>query len=304
MLYVFAGDNNYAIDQKIKSVIADELKSNPGSDIHNIDELTTKLHEIYSLMDGYSLFSSHKIIVIKNPIKINGFSEGYEKLMGQASDNALIIAGHEMDKRTSMYKFFKKQQNFMEFNSLSPAELNKWVVEYSKSIGAIISSFDATFLIGRLGNDQYLLKNEIDKLALLGNNINKSNIQNFSDQTIESSIFDLIEATFSGNPKKALEIYDEQIQLKVEPIQIMYLLTWQLISLSYMYLGKNLSSQELEKKYKVKSFFQSKARRVVDRMSYPEFRGLVSRIADIDYKSKTSSLELDEALRNFIVTIS
>jgi len=304
MLYVLAGDNKYMIDQKIQYIISDDLKSNPGSEVHSVDELVAKLPDIYALLDGYSLFSSHKIIVIKNPIKINGFSEEHEKLIGQVGDNTLIISGNEMDKRTSIYKFFRKQQNFTECNSLNPADLNKWVVVYAKSIGAVISSFDATFLIGRLGNDQYLLKNEIDKLALLDNNISKANIQNFSDQTIESSIFDLIEATFNGNPKKALEIYDEQIQLKVEPIQIMYLLTWQLINLSYVYLGKNMSSQDLEKKYKVKSFFQSKARRVIDKMDYPEFRSLVSRIADIDYKSKTSSVELDEALRNFIVTIS
>ena len=91
-----------------------------------------------------------------------------------------------------------------------------------------MKSNDARYLVERVGTNQQLLANEIEKLALYDKDISKESIDLLTEETPQSTIFELLEAAFAGNHRKVQTLYAEQRAMKVEPPQIIALLAWQL----------------------------------------------------------------------------
>jgi DNA polymerase III delta subunit len=155
-----------------------------------------------------------------------------------------------------------------------------------------------------VGDDQFLLKNELDKLMLLGNKITKKEINEITDQSINSKIFDLLNSAFEGNKKRTLQLYEEQRYLKVEPELILSMMSWQLTNIAYILLGEDLRQDELIEISKLSPYTISNTKKLINKINYPKLTKLISELSDIDYKTKTSSFNLDEVLKNYLLSIS
>src|SRR5207302_5372047 len=103
-----------------------------------------------------------------------------------------------------------------------------WLSETAKARNATLNPSDASYLVERVGLNQQLLANELDKLLLYNPQITRSSIDQLTDPTPQSTVFQLLEAAFAGRTKQALDLYAEQRGLKVEPQQIIAMLAWQL----------------------------------------------------------------------------
>src|SRR3546814_19438404 len=62
--------------------------------------------------------------------------------------------------------------------------------------------------------------------------------------TPQSTIFELLDAALSGNTRRALELYEEQRSMKVEPQQIIAMLAWQLHVLAVVKAAGERRSEE------------------------------------------------------------
>ena len=124
-----------------------------------------------------------------------------------------------------------------------------------------------------------------------------------TEQTTATTIFELLESAFSVNPKRALKLYNDQRLQKVEPEEILAMISWQLSVLAIYMYSKNLPTSEVIAKSGVSPYTLSKARGVAEKLSFTSLKTMVSDLANLDFAYKTSSLDLDEGLKNFIVTI-
>ncbi len=71
-------------------------------------------------------------------------------------------------------------------------------------------SKDAKYLVMRVGANQQTLSNELAKLLSYDKAITRQTIDLLTEQTPQSTIFELLDAAFAGNSKKAMELYAEQ----------------------------------------------------------------------------------------------
>jgi DNA polymerase III subunit delta len=196
----------------------------------------------------------------------------------------------------------KSKTQLEEYNGLDVHGLAAWLVDEAKKAGGQLSPSDARYLAERAGLNQEQLANELEKLLTYNPAISRESIDLLTVKTPQSKVFDLLDAAFGGNKKRALELYEEQRAQKVEPQAIMALIAWQLELIALAFFGKGKDAGQIARDAGVSPYPVQKAQRLAAKLSRQQLKDMVDTAADIDYKSKTTSLNLDEALKTYIVT--
>jgi DNA polymerase-3 subunit delta len=215
-----------------------------------------------------------------------------------------VIVEPKIDKRLSYFKLLKKIGDFKEFNELDGNGLTHWLVDQAKSRGGVMTISDANLLVDRIGINQQLLANELEKLLLYNPKINKESILLLTDKTPQSSIFDLLDAALNSKTELALELYIEQRQQKVEPAQIMALLAWQLHVLALIKTAGNRDTNDIASEAKINPYVVRKSTAIADKLSYDDLKKLISYVRELDHRLKSESIDPDEALTNLFIQMS
>jgi len=305
MIYIFTGDNDFLIKSEVSNLINTFNTTNKDFDIEKLDGDNLTIEQLKENLSTLSFFTSRRIIILQDLDKIKNIGDEIKEIFQNLdTELELIIIAKGIDKRSSLYLTLKKQSNFKEYKKLSVYDLIRWSESYLNKNKVEISNNDLNYLISRVGDDQFLLKNELDKLMLLGNKITKKEINEITDQSINSKIFDLLNSAFEGNKKRTLQLYEEQRYLKVEPEVILSMMSWQLTNIAYILLGEDLRQDELIEISKLSPYTISNTKKLINKINYSKLTKLISQLSDIDYKTKTSSFNLDEVLKNYLLSIS
>jgi DNA polymerase III delta subunit len=155
-----------------------------------------------------------------------------------------------------------------------------------------------------VGANQQLLTGELDKLVLYQPEITQATIELLTEPTPQSTIFELLEAAFGGNTKRALMLYREQRALKVEPQQIIAMLAWQLHVLALIKTAGERSIDEIARDAKLNPFVVRKSAGIARQLTLTQLRTLVSNLLGLDVRLKSESLDADEALQHFLLRLS
>ncbi len=274
-------------------------------DITLINGVESSINDISMELSGYSLFNDKRLVILSEPSKLKGFDEQAEQIFTQAPDSTTVaVIEPHLDKRKSYYKYLKANTEFKQLDALNGPALVKWVSDYVNELGSQIAASDANYLVDRVGDNQLILSQEIKKLLLYSKKIDKESIDMLTERSASSSIFELLDAAFNLNVKKALRIYNDQRIQKVEPEQILAMISWQLNALAIYMSSKNLPSDKVASTSGLSPYTLSKTRQIASKITFSSLKQLVSDLSNLDLKSKTTSLDLDEGLKNFIVSLS
>jgi DNA polymerase-3 subunit delta len=216
----------------------------------------------------------------------------------------VVIVEPKLDKRLSYYKLLKKVTDFKEYKGLDGEGLAKWLVHEAKDRGGAISTGDARYLVERVGAEQQMVSNELDKLIIYDPKVTRETINLLTEPTPQSTIFELLESAFAGNRKRTLELYTEQRALKVEPQQIVAMLTWQLHIVALIKAGGERSPDQIAKDAKLSPYVVKKSVNIARRLSLQDLKNHIDRLLNIDIKSKTTTYDIDEALQHFLLALS
>jgi DNA polymerase III delta subunit len=124
-----------------------------------------------------------------------------------------------------------------------------------------------------------------------------------TDALPQSKVFDLLDAAFSGKKAVALELYEQQRALKVEPQAILAMVAWQLQLLALTKYADGKSTATIAKDVGMNPYPISKAANLAHKLDEEKFVKMVDFAFEIDLKSKTTSLDLDEALKTYIISL-
>lgn len=301
MIITLYGNNDYLIDRELNRLIS---KSDTELSVTKIYALDADLQTIKSELNSYSLFTSQRVIVLFEPSVLKGFDDYIVTEQIDEPDDLIVIIEHSLDKRTSYYRFLEKKTDFHYLTKLTELELLKWIDAYVKENGGSLSKDDARYLVDRVGDNQLLISKEIDKLIIYSNLINRQTIDLLCEPLPSSTIFGLLDSAFSFNPKKALTIYQEQRLQKVGPEQILAMLSWQLNNLAIYFSSKNLSQAKILSISGLSPYTLSKAAQLGSKLTLLHVKKFINELAILDFESKTKNLDLDEGLKNFIVSLS
>lgn len=273
--------------------------------LERLDGEETTFERLQEALQSLPFLASRKMVVLQAPGLNKQFTENVEKLLAELPETTnLVIVEPKLDKRGVYYKFLKKQKGFQEFNELDERGLSKWLTNLAKGKGSALSMSDAAYLISRVGTNQQTLANELEKLSLYSDKIDRAAIDELTAVTPQSTIFQLLEAAFAGNTKRALELYAEQRALKVEPQQIIAMLTWQLHVLALVKTAKNKTPDEIARDARISPYVVRKSASVARSLTLAQTKRLVSDLLTIDERLKREPLNADDVLLNYLTTIS
>lgn len=304
MIIALTGSNSFKLKRRLDEVSSEFAKKYGELALERFDGEEDEAQTIAEGLQSLPFLAKKKLVVVRNGGLNKEFAEQVEQIISSIGESTdVVFYEPQIDRRTAYFRVLKNQTQFEEFNELDAHNLAKWLVAEAKNQGAELGLADANYLVERLGTNQCLLANELDKLAIYDSRISLQNIDLLTEPTPQSKVFDLLDAAFGGRKEQALRLYEDQRAQKVEPRAILAMIAWQLQQIAITKMAGDRSITEVSKDSGMKEYPLRKAKNLANKISDNDLKKMVSEALDIDWRGKTTSLDLDEALKTYIATM-
>jgi DNA polymerase-3 subunit delta len=272
--------------------------------IERLDGEEATAEQMQGAINSLPFLTERKLVILREPGRQKAFAEEItDVLKNMAETTDLIILEPKLDKRLAYYKTLKKATDFREFGELDAQGLATWAGQYAKEQGGSLGVTDARLLVDRLGANQQLLKSELDKLLAYNDQITKESIELLVEPLPQSTVFELLDAAFQGKTTRALQLYREQRALKVEPQAIIAMLAWQLHVLAILKAAGGRSAEEIAKEARLNPFVVRKSMGLARSQTLAGLRSKIDDLLVLDIKLKTVSIDADEALQLYLLSL-
>lgn len=304
MIVTLTGENGFGLRKTLDELVADFVGEHGDLALERVDCEEVGLDRVKESLTGLPFLASKKMVVLRAPSTNKQFMEQAEQILEQVPEtNDVVLVESKLDKRTTYYKFLKKQTDFREFPDMDIHGLANWLVAETKRNEGSLNAADARYLVERVGPNQQLLSNELEKLLLYDPKVDRRTIDLLTDPAPQSTIFQLLEAAFAGNTKTVLKLYAEQRAQKVEPQQIVSMLAWQLHVVAIIKAAGGKSSDQIAKEARLNPFVVRKSQGIARDLSLAELKKLIGDLLKIDVATKRVSIDADEALQHYLLTL-
>jgi len=305
MVTTLTGANSFGLQRTLNRIVDGFLAEHDAMGLERIDGEEAEFDRLSEALTSLPFLASKKLVVLHTASANKKFIEQAKQLLsGVPETTDLIIVEPKLDKRSVFYKLLKKVTDYQEFPELDLNGLARWAVDYAKVSEGSISMGDARFLAERVGINQRLIANEIDKLLMHDAHITRRSIELLTEPTPQSTVFELLEAAFNGNTKRAMALYAEQRAMKVEPQQIIAMVAWQLHIMALLKTAGNRTPDQVAKEAKISPFVAKKSAAIANKIAPGQFKRLLQDLVRIDMRLKRESLDADEALQNYLLRLS
>lgn len=305
MIITLTGANDFMLGQALQQLRQDFVAEFTDMGLETYDGQDVDPKQLPSILQALPFLVTKRMIIFRQPSVQKAVQEVFEQLLDSVTDTTdLVIVEPKLDKRTSYYKALKKQTDFREFTALDEPKLAQWLVAQADASGGSLTSGDATYLVRRVGANQLLLANEVQKLLSYQPQITRQTIDELTEPTPQSSVFDLLDAALSGNKQKTVALYHEQRQQKVEPLAIMGMLAWQLHILALVKTAGDRSPSAIASQGKVNPYVVSKTQNAARNCTLSDVKNWVHQAAQLDRRLKQQPIDADEAMINYLLSLS
>lgn len=304
MIITLTGVNSFTLKKRLDELVQKFKEKHGELAIERFDGEENDAQTIIDAISNAPFLAKKKMVVVRNGSANTEFSNSIEQIISSIPDWCeLVLYEPQIDRRTAYFKVLKSQTKFEEFQQLDARGLANWLVNETKKEGGSLSFADASYLIQRLGTNQAMLYNELQKLLTYQPKINRKNIELLTEPNPQSRIFDLLNAAFTGQEQKALRLYEEQRAQKVEPQEILAMIVWQLRLLALAKYAGEKSPTEISNDSGVAEYPLTGAKKLASNISEEKLKQLVNEAMELDVKGKTTAIDLDEALKTYLVTL-
>ncbi len=306
MIKVLTGTNWFGLKAELDNIVGGFVKDHGELGLERIDASEVGFEQVVGAAESLPFLTTKKMVVVSGLGLVPSAADDAEILFRKLNDTTdLIIVEPKIDKRGSYYKLLKQQAGFCEYNELDQAALVTWVQRTVSKKGGKIGPANARYLVERVGLNQTKVALETDKLVSYNPEISKQNIENLTEETPSSTIFNLIDNAFSGRTDRAIEIYASQRAQKVEPQAIFAMLVWQMHIVSLVARApKELRAERIAKDASLNPYVVQKSQSIAQKMGAQKVSDTLTLLRNIDRDSKTKTINFDDALRFFIVSLT
>lgn len=304
MVIVVSGENDFARLAELKSLVSDFESKYGDFGLERVDASVTEMGRLLESVASVPFLSEKRMIILSNIMSNKDVVDGAEKLLESVSDETiLVIDEQKFDKRLTAYKILKKKADFREFKELDGRGLASWLVSEAKYRGGNLSQADAVYLVDRAGPNQLILSHELDKLLSFSPSIKRDVINELVEPLPMGTIFDLMDAAFSGDKQKTMRLYDQQRRQQVEPQAIMGMIGWQVHTLTVVKFNEHKPPEQIASSAKINPYVVRKTLTLTSRMTTSGVKDLVRKTLELDSRLKSESIDADDAVQHFLLTI-
>jgi DNA polymerase-3 subunit delta len=305
MVITLAGANTFSLGAALQKLVADYVAEQGDMGLERLDGEEASYERIQEALTSLPFLASSKMVLLKKPSANKTFIQNYETLLLELPETtSLIIVEPKPDKRSSYYKFIKKSTDYRDYDELDSRGLAQWLTRQAAEQGGSLTQGDAAYLVDRVGAEQQLLASELEKLLLYNSKISRQSINELTEQAPHSTVFELIEAAFSGDAKRTMKIYAEQRAQKVEPQQIIAMLTWQLHILALVKTAEKRSPQAIASEAKISPYVVQKSAIIARRLGAQQLKDFIAALLSLDLRLKSEAINADDAVTSYLLQLT
>lgn len=307
MITTLTGKNSYALQAELTDIRRKYLADNGDDSVIELDGEQASIEDVRASVMNQGLFSSTSLVVLRHVAGNKQLQEDLVDLIDNVpSEVHLVIADDQFDKRTSAFKALKKKTEFRDFSELNEQALAEWAVERIKNkYDRELKRDVALYLVQRVNNDQWLLANELDKLANVSSDITRAVIDEHVEESFRDSVFNLLDAAFAGKQDEALSTYRDMLANKIDAYYVFSMLVWQLHILAVVTYSGHRGRDEIAKDHGISPFVVGKTQNIARRVKPSDVSTIIDAAADIDMRSKSQAgYDMEVAVETLIIRIS
>lgn len=274
---------------------------------------TTDVSKIQDIADTMPFMNDYRLLIIKNSqLFYEGRKLETEKLIKYLENipktTVIIFFEDNVDKRLKIFKEIKKIGDICEFSNLNESELCKYIFDFLEKNNKKIDNETAIFFIRNIGTSLEIINNELEKLINYKSSekITKDDINEICTKSIETKIFELIDAMGNKNSEIAIEIYKNLLLNKTSPFLILAMISRQfriLLQVKYLY-KKNESILGIAKALQLREFIIKDALKQGRNFTIKILLEAINECLEIDNKIKTGILQDEMAIELLIIKYS
>jgi DNA polymerase III delta subunit len=282
VITLLCGDNDYELTKKVA-----QLKTGFTGTVERFDAPELSREQLADIFAGQTLFATNRMILLDNP---SGNTDLWQELPTwvERLDGAteILLIESKPDKRTSTYKWLKKNAEVQEYSQPDDHALATWVATYANEHGVRLTSAQTRRLIDRAGTDQWELAHAIDKLSLAGE-VSDQWIDDVTQLSPNQNVFALFEIVLNGDRTRLAEAI---VALKAteEPYRVLALINAQALQLAALVYGDGNASKVAADLGAKSAYPYQKLTPYATRLSKGQAKRMLEALASSDIRLKSS----------------
>lgn len=301
--YLIYGNESY-----LKRFYTDKLMNALGN---KDDSMNTAIYNgkdfdakaVVDLAYTVPFFANRRVILIKGCgyFKSSAPDELVDYIKAPSEDTVIVFEEDEVDKKTRLYKAIKEKGYVSEINTPDERTLLSWMKSYFKNEGKSIADADLFYMLERIGPYMDLLRKESEKVvSYVGDatTVTRADIEQITNKTISSQIFDMTDAIAAGNLTKAMSTYSDLIAMKEAPLYILFMITKMF---KQLYEVKTYTGANMESALGIHPYVAKKYISIARSYSAEELRQAVEYGAKLETDVKSGKLTDNLSVELFIV---
>ncbi len=192
-----------------------------------------------------------------------------------------------------LFEVLKKEKYAQEFATLVGVELKNWILEETKSRGAIIDPPAVQYILSNVPKNTWAVHSLLDQLIAFaqGRTIVQADVALFLHEASDDNIFNLVDAIIAKNSQKVFQMIEAQYA-KGEDAQFIFAMLLRqfriLIELADIDArALRIPSDVLAKQLSLHPFVVKKSIPLAKKYSFTELKKVYAELRDIDIKTKT-----------------
>lgn len=287
MITILTGENSFDVARELERMITDF-----DGDAEKIDGSDLQSWQLPDLLMGGTLFATKRLVIFRNLSDNKTVWTDFEQWIGRVSDDiSVVLVESKLDKRTKTYKALIKiaiVRDFGLWREYDTSKAEQWVVTEAKRMGTMLDKKSVQALVARVGVDQWLLLQALEKLAVL-DSITPEVIQMVIEPNATENVFNLFETALRGD-SKGVSTMLQTIELHDDPYRLFGLLSGQAFQLVALAIT-NKPAADVARDLGVNPYGLSKLTGIASRIGLSGAKVLIEAFAEADTGMKTSVAE-------------
>ena len=249
-LYYFYASDEAQVHAAAQKALKYLTRDDPETTV--LDGPTPSVEEVVLAAGTISFFGGRRLVLMPL-IRPSTYSDkDLQELCDTLSDteNAIFVMTSLVEERFGKLRPGKREQKLIscceklgycvQINKPTASALQALARDWAKETGAAFAPGAEAALLARCGEDQFLLRNEIEKLAALADygTITPQMIAQLGTVTLDADTFDMVKLVTSGQTEKAQQKLRTLLALQNDPIMITGALISNYLDLYRVLLGR------------------------------------------------------------------
>jgi DNA polymerase-3 subunit delta len=323
VLYILHGRDDFSRREELSRIKA-SLDSD-GMLVSNTDVLDGREvtpEQLTAICDTVPFLASHRLVVVEGLLKRfeapdrprrgarapRGPAPELERWLGLAeyvqrlpASTTLVLLDDELSPDNPLFQALRAHAEVIEFRVLKPGAVLQWILERAQGRGLDISPAAARLLAELVGNNLWVLANELDKLAAYaqGRRIEGADVRALVEQVRQVNIFAMVDAVVERRAPVALRLLRQQVAAGAESGYLLAMVVRQYrLIIQAKELGlSGLTVQEIGQRLGIGSdFVLQRVLEQADRYSLSRLKTAYRRLLDADVAVKRGRYNEELAL--------